>query len=138
MVHALQEAGRVTRSMVVDIRPRAEPPEVWVRNQAGAEVLCGGLSWKGGEVYVHGSANEAVQSVLDRGLFKLELSDSFEWLDSFESTEALVESVEEDWDNWTVGEETALKLVKALGPGAEPFIRQGIQVQVLRSVSVER
>ena len=77
----------------------------------------------------------AVQAVLDQKLFEVESAGSFEWLDSFDSTEELVERVEEDWDNWTVGEETALRLVKLMESGAAPFIRQGIQAQVLKKVS---
>ena len=136
MVHALREAARVTRSVVVDIRPRVEPPQVWVRTRTGAEALCGGLVWKGGPVYIHLAANEAVQAALDQKLFEVESAGSFEWLDSFDSTEELVELVEEDWDNWTVGEETALRLVKLMESGAGPFIRQGIQAQVLKKVGV--
>lgn len=134
MVHALHEAARVARSVVVDIRPRVEPPEVWVRTLAGQEVSCGGLVWKGGEVYVHRAANEAVRTALADGLFVSAATGSFEWLDQFESIEELVEMVEEDWDNWTVGEDTALRLVKVGQPGAVPFIRQGIQLQVLRKL----
>lgn len=136
MVHALREAARVTRSVVVDIRPRVEPPQVWVRTRTGAEARCGGLVWKGRAVYIHRAANEAVQAVLDQKLFEVESAGSFEWLDSFDSTAELVELVEEDWDNWTVGEETALRLVKLMEPGARPFIRQGIQAQVLKKVGV--
>lgn len=132
MVHALLETARVTRSVVVDIRPRVEAPEVWVRTRTGAEVLCGALLWKGGEIYVHGAATEAVQTVITQGAFAIESTGSFEWIDQFESTDELVEIVEEDWDNWSVGEETALRLLNAMEPGATLFVRQGIQVQVLR------
>jgi hypothetical protein len=135
MVHALKEAWRVTRSTLLDIRPMIEPPSVWVRDRAGRDAACGGLLWKGGEPYLHGSANAALAAVVEQGLFTVEVSRQFEWFDLFENLDEMVETVAEEWDNWSLDEDTSLNVMRALeasGRGATLYVKQNIQAQVLR------
>ena len=140
MVHALTEAARVAQTTVLDIRPLIEPPEIWVRDQrAGAEARCGALQRKPDAPPSHVSAANAVARVVAEGLFTIEKIERFEWIDVYESIDELIEEVAEEWENWLIEEEVSLKLVRELeraGRGAQPFIRQDIQAQVLKKAEV--
>lgn len=137
MGHALRETWRVARSMVLDIRPAAEAPQVWVRDRAGRESLCGGLLWKGGEVHLHRAANEAVRQVLAESLFAVKAARQFDWVDAYENTDELIEDIADEWDNWGLDEDVSLRLVQTMeraGKGASPFVRQSIQAQLLQKL----
>ena len=139
MVHALTEAARVAQTTVLDIRPLIEPPEIWVRDQAGADTRCGGLQRKPDAPPSHISAANAMAQVVAEGLFAIEKVERFEWIDVYESLDELIEAVAEEWENWLIEEDVSLKLVREMeraGRGAQPFIRQGIQAQVLKKIAV--
>jgi len=135
MVHALEEAWRVAQSTLLDIRPVVEPPVVWVRDRAGREIECGDLLWKGGEPHTHRSANAALATAVEQGLFVVEASRQFEWFDVFDNIDEMVETITEEWENWSLDEATSLRVMKVLeasGRGTALFVKQGVQVQVLR------
>ena len=139
MVHALTEAARVAQTTVLDIRPLLEPPEIWVRNRAGADARCGGLQRKPDAPPSHVSAAKAVARAVNDSLFTIEKVERFEWIDVYESIDELIEEVAEEWENWLIEEDVSLKLVREMeraGRGAQPFIRQGIQAQVLKKAEV--
>jgi SAM-dependent methyltransferase len=137
-IPALREGWRVAASVVLDIRPVVDPPQVWVRDRAGHETACGELSRRpGGPRHYHAEARAALDRALAEGWFTLAEAHHFEWVDTYADAEELVASVEEDWEDWIVGEDTSLALIRALaraGRGAVPFTRQGIQAQLLRKV----
>lgn len=139
MVHALREVWRAARSAVLDIRPTAESPVVWVRDRAGQETKCGDLHWKCGEAHAHRSANAAVEAVVAEGLFTLAEFRQFDWVDEFDDADDLVGTVADEWEHWSIEEDTSLRLVQTLkraGRGAAPFIRQTIRAQMLRKIGV--
>jgi len=132
MVHALNEAWRVARAEVLDIRPLIGEPQVIVRDRHGREWACGGLFWNGGDPEGHPEADEALRRVLAEDRFKIESETRFDWIDEYESAEELVESVDEDWTSRSINEDTALKLAQAMEEaGTTPFIRQPIGVRLL-------
>jgi SAM-dependent methyltransferase len=138
---ALRECWRVAASAVLDIRPLADAPQVWVRNRAGQDAACGELSRRpGGPRHYHAEATAAVERAVLDGWFTVDTARHFDWIDTYEDAGELVASVEEDWEDWIVGEDTSLALLAALdqaGRGAIPFTRQGIQAQILRKVRVQ-
>jgi len=131
----------VARWFVLDIRPVADEPEVWVRDRSGGETRCGGLTWVGDGPVGHAQASAAVDQILNEGWFAAPAPRRFEWVDVFDDADDLIECVSEEWEHRSVGEETSLRLVEALsraGRGAAPFIRQGIQAQLLRKVRLTK
>jgi hypothetical protein len=135
MVHALKEIWRVTRVHVLDIRPRPGEPQVIVRDRNGRDTICGGLHWNGGDPEGHPHAEGALSQVIAEGWFTIAAEEQFDWIDAFESVDELVESISEEWESRNLGEETALKLVRAVeaaGRGATPFIRQPIGIRLLQ------
>jgi len=140
MVHALHETWRVTRSEVLDIRPLALAPLVFVRDRNGSEVFCGELQWCDDSGQHHVQSDTALARVIADNKFLIAKEDRFDWYDTFETADALVEQVHDDWLTWTVDEDTGLKLarvVKDLGRGAVPFIKQGIGVRLLKIMKEE-
>jgi len=140
MVHALHETWRVTRSEVLDIRPLALAPLVFVRDRNGSEVFCGELQWCDDSGQHHVQSDTALARVIADNKFLIAKEDRFDWYDTFETADALVEQVHDDWLTWTVDEDTGLKLarvVKDLGRGAVPFIKQGIRVRLLKIMKEE-
>ena len=135
---SLRECWRVASSAVLDIRPIVDAPQVWVRDRSGREVACGELSRRpGGPRHYHAEAAAAVERAVLDGWFTIVTIRHFDWVDTFTDAEELVASVEEDWEDWTVNEDTSLALLAGLdraGRGAVPFTRQGIQAQILRKV----
>jgi hypothetical protein len=134
MVHALKEAWRVARAEVLDIRPLIGEPQVIVRDRRGRDVVCGGLSWIGGDPEGHPEADAALKRVLAEGWFEVQSTAQFDWIDEYGSADELLESVEEDWVSRSISEDTALRLAQAMddaGSGAAPFIRQPVGVRLL-------
>ncbi len=137
MVHALQEAWRVARAMVLDIRPLPAAPQLWVRDRAGREAKCGDLARRADAPEAHAEAERAVGQVVRCAspYFTAAAARQFDWIDVFEDPDELIEEVSEEWENWIVDEDTALKLMRTVsdtGRGAAPFIRQAIKAQVLK------
>lgn len=139
MVHALKETWRVSRAHLLDIRPRLGEPQVIVRGRDERDTVCGGLHWNGGRqdsgAEGHPHAEAALSQVIAEGMFTVVAEKQFDWIDVFESVEELVESVAEDWESRALGEEAALKLMRAMeaaGRGAVPFIRQPIGLRLLK------
>ena len=135
MVHALQETWRVTHVHVLDVRPRVGEPQVIVRDRDGWDTICGGLHWNGDDPEGHPHAEAALARVIAEGKFVVAAEKEFDWIDSYESVDELVESINDDWVSRGLGEETALKLMRAMetaGRGATPFIRQQVGMRLLR------
>jgi Methyltransferase domain len=131
---ALHEAVRVSRGSVLDIRAILPPPVVWVRTRAGQDINCGPVTRKTGTEH-NRAANAAVAQALNDGWLTRVDSRHFDWIDVYESGDALVGEVTDEWENWFVGEDLSLKLARTLsdsGRGAQPFIAQGVQAQLLR------
>jgi hypothetical protein len=140
MVHALHETWRVTQSAVVDIRPLALSPLVFVRERNGGDIFCGELQWCDESGQHHIQSDTALARVLSDNKLVVVKEDRFDWYDTFETADALVEQVHDDWLTWTVDEDTALKLMRAMkesGRGATAFIKQGIGVRMLKIMKDE-
>lgn len=135
MVHALHQIWRVTRSTVLDIRPLALSPLIYVRDRNGVDTFCGELTWCDDSGQHHIQSDAALARAISDGKFVVEAQDQFNWFDTFETTDELVEQVHDEWITWTVGEDAALKLMRVMetaGQGAIPYLRQGIGVRVLK------
>lgn len=135
MVHALKESWRVVRRGLLDIRPSAAVPVVFVRYASGREVMCGGLSWQSDLPYSHERADEAVQRAVALGLFEVADRKSFDWVDEFATVDELVEAVEEEWPSWHIDEQSSLTLVnqwQQAGREATAHVRQSIRAQWMR------
>ena len=141
MVHALHETWRVTRSEVLDIRPLALSPLVFVRDRNGGDTFCGELKWCDDSGQHHIQSDTALARVVAEDKFIIAKEDRFDWYDTFETTDELVEQVHDDWLTWSVDEDTALKLMRAMkdsGRGATAFIRQGIGVRLLKKMNNDK
>ncbi len=135
MVHALKETWRVSRAHLLDIRPRLGEPQVIVRDRNGRDTICGGLHWNGDDPEGHPLAEAALSQVIAEGLFTIVAEKQFDWIDAYESVDELVEAINEEWESRSLGEEAALKLMRAMeaaGRGAVPFIRQPIGIRLLK------
>lgn len=141
MVHALHETWRVTRSEVLDIRPLALAPLVFVRDRNGGSTFCGELKWCDDSGQHHIQSDTALARVIADNKFVITQEDRFDWHDTFNTADELVEQVHDDWLTWTVDEDTALKLMRTMkdsGRGAVAFIKQGIGVRLLKKMNNEQ
>ncbi len=140
MVHALHETWRVTRSEVLDIRPLALAPLVFVRDRNGGSTFCGELKWCDDSGQHHIQSDTALARVIADNKFVITKEDRFDWYDTFNTADELVEQVHDDWLTWTVDEDTALKLMRTMkdsGRSAVAFIKQGIGVRLLKIMKEE-
>ena len=138
MVHALHETWRVSRNEVLDIRPLALSPLVYVRDRNGGDTFCGELKWHDDSGQHHIQSDEALATIVAEGKLIIVQEDRFDWYDTFDTADELVEHVHDDWLTWVVDEDTALKLMRAMkesGRGATAFIRQGIGVRLLKTIN---
>lgn len=136
MVHALTETWRVSRGVVLDVRPRPGEPQVLVCDAPGREWACGSLPWSGDLPEGHPQAEAALAQVVAQGWFAVAGARQFDWVDTFATADELAETVHEDWSR-TLDEDTALKLMRAMeqgGRGAVSLIRQAIGVKLLRKL----
>jgi len=133
---ALSEARRVSRGTLLDLRVTLPPPEIWVRNRAGLDIECGPLT-RQADMQHNVAATQIMEWALREGWFTVAASRQFDWIDAYESSDELVAEVSDDWENWTIGEDVSLRLMRTLadaGRGAVPFIKQGVMAQVLKSL----
>ena len=140
MVHALHETWRVTRSEVLDIRPLALAVSLCSRSKRRRH-LCGELKWCDDSGQHHIQSDTALARVVAEDKFIIAKEDRFDWYDTFETTDELVEQVHDDWLTWSVDEDTALKLMRAMkdsGRGATAFIKQGIGVRLLKKMNNDK
>ena len=138
MVHALHETWRVTRDEVFDIRPHVFAPLIYVRDRNGGEAFCGELTWCDDSGQHHIQSDAALARVIAVGKFVIAKEDHFDWFETFDTADELVEQVHDDWITWTVDEDVALRLMRAMkdsGRGAKAFIKQGIGVRLLKRMA---
>lgn len=134
---ALREALRVSTGLVLDIRAVLAPPEIWIRTQNNGDLNCGPLTKREPHTHYNEEASQIVNAALTEGWLRLEDRREFEWIDVYETVDELIGEITDEWESWIIEEDLALKTVNTFaqaGRGAVPFVRQGVQAQLLCKV----
>jgi SAM-dependent methyltransferase len=132
---ALSEAVRVASSAVLDIRAGVTPPAIFLRTQAGDDILCGPLKRTVGDTHSNEGASRVVAEAVKAGRLVVSAAQEFDWVDVYDTADEMVSEIAEEWQSWVIDEDTVLRLMRLLemhGRGARPFVRQGIRAQLLR------
>ncbi len=136
---ALREAWRVAKGIVLDIRAVLAPPEIWVRSTARGDLRCGPLTRREPHTHYNEEASQALTAAIQAGWFIPTERREFEWLDVYETVDEMVGEITDEWESWIIDEDLALKVVQTVadaGRGAVPFVRQGVQAQLLRKSGI--
>lgn len=137
---ALREAYRVARASVLDIRAALAPPEILVRTQNRGDLLCGPLVRRVPHSHYNEEASVALEAALADGVFARRERREFDWIDVYENVDEMIGEITEEWESWIIDEDLALKTVRTFaeaGRGAIPFVRQGVQMQILQKLPAQ-
>src|SRR5258708_294312 len=132
---ALREAWRVAKTTILDVRAALAPPEIWVRSSAKGDLNCGPLTRREPHTHYNEEASEALALALNAGWLTLTSRREFDWIDTYETVDALIGEITDEWESWLIDEDLALTTVRTMaeaGRGAIPFVRQGVQAQRLQ------
>ncbi len=149
MGHALDETLRVVRPAlpslraggpwrrgVLDVRPRPDigAPQVVVRAPAGQMWPCGALISSEERLARHAAAERLITGRIASGKLQLLAQREFDWSDTYESADDLVEHVLNDWVSHTMPETVALTLAQRMADAPKrsvPMLRQPIGLRLL-------
>lgn len=139
MVHALMESWRVVRvgGRLLDLRPLASGWPVEIVSQ-DAEMLAGRLDDKK-RIGEDTASNNAVSEAVQRGWFKKESEDIFEYAYYWDTVEEMIEYVGADWWNSAIVPENVMaeahRLVHLAGGQAEIRIRRSMVLASYRKLA---
>lgn len=129
MVHALEIVHRWLKpdGRLIDIHPTGEPPLIEVYH-AGKAVLAGQLQ-ETDDFIEYAQASEALEQVVERGLFKLDCRKTFSFATYAEDVSELVRYLSEEWSDGYLLPETIQKagrLLKDANREAELRLREQV------------
>lgn len=99
MVHALEIIHRWLKpdGRLIDIHPTGEPPLIEVYHK-GTAILVGHLQ-ETDDFIEYAQANEALEHVVEKGLFRLERRETFSFATYAEDVSELVRYLSEEWSD---------------------------------------
>jgi hypothetical protein len=135
MVHALEiiHGLLVPAGFLLDVHPSGDPPPIEVR-VGEAYFLAGWLTEvDDGVEYLH--ADQALQSVLERGLYTLEGTGTFSFNTYAPSLDDLRAYIKEDWEDARIDDQVAgrvVDLMKSPVDEKELVLRELVKITRLR------
>ena len=134
MVDALRRAHRIAtpEGAVVDLHPSASSAAIEVGDRVTGDVITGDAPLR------HAAAGAAIATVVAEGLFSLETVVEFPFYTYGDSIEELRESIEENWRDARVEEDTMARTRELMQQcsGARPRARERIILTLLRPRTV--
>jgi len=129
MVHALEIVHRWVKpdGRLIDIHPTGKPPLIEICKDSTA-VLVGQLQ-ETDDFIEYAQANEALEQVVERGLFKLDCRETFWFATYTEDVPELVRYLSEEWSDGYLLPETIQKagqLLKDANREAELRLREQV------------
>ena len=134
MVHALEQVHNLLKpgGYLIDIHPNGEMVEFYASIDGGEQFI--GYMHESDNYIEYRQADEAIQAVLEQGLFQLESTGEFDFRDYADSFDELKTFLDENWSDAVITEDV---LVRAREMESEhglypSILREQVKVGVLK------
>ena len=134
MVHALEQIHDLLKpdGHLIDIHPNGEPVEFILPLEDGQQFI--GYMQETDDYIEYHQSNEAIETVVDHGLFQVEKAGEFEFFTHADSFDELKTFLDENWSDAVITDEVianARKLEREHGK-RKVFAREQVRIGLLK------